>query len=113
MYSFKFQRAESVADAVKVLQSDDDAKLLSGGMTLLPTMKLRLARPSQLIDLTHIDELKRITVSGDSVIIGAAVRHHDVESSAEIAKAIPALCGLAGGIGDAQVITILRSHLNM
>lgn len=103
MYEFEYARPASVADAVALLKSDAEAKPVSGGMTLLPTMKQRLAKPSKVVDLSGIAALKGIKVEGAKVTIGALTRHADVASSKEVAKAIPALAKLAGGIGDPAV----------
>jgi carbon-monoxide dehydrogenase medium subunit len=103
MYNFTYHRAGSVDAAAAKLAEGDEAKLLAGGMTLLPTMKQRLARPSDLIDLNEIAGLSGITVAGGAVTIGATTRHADVAASAEVKQAIPALAKLAGGIGDPAV----------
>ncbi len=103
MYNFEYRRAQSVADASKLLKDADDGKFLAGGMTLIPTLKQRLAQPSDLIDLGKIADLKGISVSGKTLTIKAMTRHFDVHSSAEVKKAIPALSILAGGIGDPSV----------
>ena len=103
MYEFNYHRPASLDQARKILESNDEAQLLAGGMTLLPTMKLRLARPSDLVDLTAIDELQGIRNDGGGVSIGAMVPHADVASSEEVQSSIPALAALAGMIGDAQV----------
>jgi carbon-monoxide dehydrogenase medium subunit len=103
MYAFNYHRPASLADAAKLLGGADDGKFLAGGQTLLPTLKQRLAQPSDLVDLTGIAELGGITVSGGSVIIGATTKHAAVAASAEVKKAIPALSHLASGIGDPQV----------
>lgn len=103
MYSFHYTRAKSVADAAATLAKLPEGKLLAGGQSLIAAMKLRLAKPSDLIDLGTIDELRGIKVSGGTVTIGAMTRHADVASSAELKKAIPALAALAAGIGDRQV----------
>lgn len=103
MYAFNYHRPTSLADAAKLLGGADDGKLLAGGQTLLPTLKQRLAQPSDLVDLTGIAELQGISASGNSVSIGAVTRHRAVASSAEVKKAIPALAQLAGMIGDPQV----------
>ncbi len=103
MYQFEYHKASSVDDALKKLSSADDGKILAGGMTLLPTMKQRLAAPSDLIDLAGVDALKGIKVDGSAVTIGAMTTHWEVHSSAEIQKAIPALSALAGLIGDPMV----------
>lgn len=103
MYEFEYQRPGSLADAVSALKSASDGMPLSGGMTLLPTLKLRLANPSDLVDLAGIAELSGIKVDGGNVIIGAMTRHADVAASADVKSKIPALATLAGGIGDPQV----------
>jgi aerobic carbon-monoxide dehydrogenase medium subunit len=103
MYSFDYQRAQSVADAAKTLGSKEEAKLLAGGMTLIPTLKLRLAKPSDLVDLGRIAELRGIKRDGNAIVIGAMTRHVDVATSDVVKGAIPALAHLAEGIGDPQV----------
>ena len=103
MYDFAYHRPTSVADAVKLLGGDSEAKALAGGQTLIPTLKQRLARPSSLVDLGGIAELKGIKLSGKALTIGAGTTHAEVAASADVAKAIPALAQLAGDIGDAQV----------
>ncbi len=103
MYNFAYHRPSSLADAQAALKGAEDGRLLAGGQTLIPTLKQRLARPSDVIDLAAIAELRGITVSGGSVAIGAMTRHAEVAASAEVAQAIPALAELASMIGDAQV----------
>jgi carbon-monoxide dehydrogenase medium subunit len=103
MYDFEYHRPASLDDAIKALNGASDGKLISGGMTLLPTMKQRLASPSDLVDLGAIAALKGIKVDGSTVRIGAMTVHYDVHASAEVRKAIPALSVLAGGIGDPMV----------
>src|SRR5579864_4259404 len=103
MYNFDYQRPQSVADAAKAIAGKDEAKLLAGGMTLIPTLKQRLAKPSDLVDLGRIAELKGIKRDGNAIVIGAMTRHADVASSDVVKSAIPALAQLAGGIGDPQV----------
>ncbi|MDA0367318.1 MAG: xanthine dehydrogenase family protein subunit M [Proteobacteria bacterium] len=103
MYQFEYHKASSVEDAMKKLASADDGKILAGGMTLLPTMKQRLASPSDLIDLSGIAALKGIKVDGKTVTIGAMTTHWEVHSSKDVQKAIPALSDLAGQIGDPMV----------
>lgn len=102
MYSVNYHRASSVADAAK-LGKGGDAKYLSGGMTLIPAMKTRLAAPSDVVDLTHIAALKGITVSGKSVTIGAATTHAEVANNDKLKKVCPAICHLAAHIGDPHV----------
>jgi aerobic carbon-monoxide dehydrogenase medium subunit len=103
MYSFNYQKAKSVADAATVLAKNGDAKALAGGQSLIAAMKLRLAHPTDVVDLGTIPELKGIKVDGSSVTVGAMTRHAEVAASPEVRKAIPALASLAGGIGDRQV----------
>jgi carbon-monoxide dehydrogenase medium subunit len=103
MYAFTFHRPQTVRQAAGLLAKNEEAKLLAGGHTLLPTMKLRLAGPPQLIDLSLIDGLTGIELSGRSLTIGAMTRHNDVNTSADVQQAIPALAALAGMIGDPAV----------
>ena len=103
MYETNYHRASSVADAVKLLKKSEDPKILAGGMTLIPTMKQRLASPSDLVDITKIADLSGIKVSGKTVTIGAATTHYDVATDEKLAKVCPALCALASHIGDPHV----------
>ncbi len=103
MYSLNYHRASSVADAVKLQTKGDDAKYVSGGMTLIPAMKSRLAAPSDLVDLTHITDIKGIKVSGKTVTIGAATTHAEVATDAKLKAVCPALSFLASHIGDPHV----------
>lgn len=103
MYEFNYHCPRTVDEVRRILDGNEEAKLLAGGMTLLPTMKLRLAHPSDLIDLGRIDALKGISGDRAGIEIGAMVRHADIAASDEVRAAIPALADLAGKIGDAQV----------
>jgi aerobic carbon-monoxide dehydrogenase medium subunit len=103
MYSFEYQRATDPKAASAILAADSDAKFLAGGQSLLPTLRLRLAQPSQLVDITRIPALKSITVEAAKVTIGAAVCHADVAEHAELRRASPGLADLAAHIGDRQV----------
>src|SRR5262245_2931571 len=103
MYAFTYHRPTTVRAAVNLLAKQEDAKLLAGGHTLLPTMKLRLASPQNLIDLASVEGLVGIEVKGRAVSIGAMTRHADVASSSSVGEAIPALAELAGMIGDPAV----------
>lgn len=103
MYDFAYHRPKSVADAVALLKGKEEARPMSGGMTLIPTLKQRLARPSDVVDLGGLKELAGIKVEGDNVVIGGMTRHGDVATSADVKKVIPALADLAGHIGDPQV----------
>ncbi len=103
MYEFNYHRPASLDEVSKILAANGEAKILAGGMTLLPTMKMRLAQPSDLVDLSGIDGLGDINDTGDAIEIGAMVRHADVAGSDLVQSAIPALAELANSIGDAQV----------
>lgn len=103
MYATNYHRAASVADAVRLQSASDEAKYVSGGMTLIPTMKQRLAAPSDLVDLRHIAEMKGISVNGSRVRIGAATTHYEVSTSTELKVVCPAISHLAAHIGDPHV----------
>ena len=103
MYDFSYRRASSVSAAVAAAAQADDAAYLAGGMTLLPVLKLRLANPSDLIDLGGLGELRGIRREDDAVVIGAMTTHAEVAASAEVKQSIPALAALAESIGDPQV----------
>jgi aerobic carbon-monoxide dehydrogenase medium subunit len=102
MYDFAYQKPASLADAVKALGADADAKALAGGMTYIPVLKQRLAKPSAVVDLSGLG-LTGIQVAGGVVTIGAMTTHGTVAHSAEVKAAIPALAALAGLIGDDAV----------
>jgi aerobic carbon-monoxide dehydrogenase medium subunit len=103
MYEFTYHRPASVADAAALLAANADAKLLAGGQTYLPTLKQRLAQPTDLIDLGRIAELKGINEEGGGLTIGAMTRHADVAHSDVVKRVIPSLAALAELIGDPQV----------
>jgi len=100
---FEYQRADSVDEAIQALAREPDAKLLAGGHSLLPLMKLRLARPSLLVDISRLSDAKYIREDGDAVAIGALTRHHDVASSEVLQELCPIVSYAAGEIGDPQV----------
>jgi carbon-monoxide dehydrogenase medium subunit len=102
MYDFNYQKAGSAADAASALGSADDGKVMAGGQTLIPTLKQRLASPSDVIDLSGAG-MAGIRRDGDSLVIGAMTTHAEVAASDEVRSAIPALAALAEGIGDPQV----------
>jgi carbon-monoxide dehydrogenase medium subunit len=102
-YAFNYHRPKSLADAQVLLKQSSDAKLLAGGQTLIATMKMRLANPSDLIDISGLKELAYIRTGGGAVTIGAATTHADVAESPEIKRALPALAELAELIGDPAV----------
>ena len=102
MYAFEHHQAKSVADAAALL-AKTGGKALAGGQSLVAAMKLRLAQPGHVVDLSGLAELKGIRREGDHVSIGAMTRHAEVASSDVVKGAIPALAALAEGIGDRQV----------
>jgi carbon-monoxide dehydrogenase medium subunit len=103
MYPFTYRRPKSVADAVKMFAASDDAAFLSGGHTLLPTLKARLAAPSDVIDLTALPELKGIEETESGLLIRGGTVHAEVAASPLVRGKIPVLAGLAGSIGDRHV----------
>jgi carbon-monoxide dehydrogenase medium subunit len=103
MYEFKYQRPTSVRQAVNMLAKDPEAKLLAGGHSLLPVMKLRLAKPSQIVDIGRIEGLNTIELRGRSIVIGALARHVEVANSQTVKDALPALAQVAAEIGDPAV----------
>ena len=101
---FDYERVSSVDEALSLLrQHGDDAKLLAGGHSLLPLMKLRFATPSVLIDVGRLADLSYVREDGDQIAIGALTRHHDVETSELLAREVPLLAHAAGEVGDPQV----------
>src|SRR6516165_1686630 len=103
MYAFKFHRPTTVRQAAGLLARQEEAKLLAGGHTLIPTMKLRLAGPKNIIDMSKIEGLSFIEMGGRSLTIGALTAHFDVATSPAVKENIPALADLAGRIGDPAV----------
>jgi carbon-monoxide dehydrogenase medium subunit len=103
VYAFTYVKPQSLKEANAFLQSNPDARPLAGGMTLIPTLKARLAQPSHLVDISALDELKGIEAQGGKVTIGAGTKHSDVARSQKVRDAIPALAYLAERIGDPAV----------
>jgi carbon-monoxide dehydrogenase medium subunit len=101
--AFEYERASSVDEAIGLLGSNEDAKLLAGGHSLLPLMRLRLARPSLLVDIGRLSDLSYVREDGDVVAIGALTRHHDVHASPVLTEHNPLVSYTAGLIGDPQV----------
>ena len=101
MYAFTFEAPSSTAAAAQLIAQG--GKLLAGGQSLLPSMRLRLANPEKIVDLNGIAELAGIRREGNALVIGAMTRHMDVAASSEVKSAIPALADLAAHIGDRQV----------
>lgn len=103
MYAFDYARPSSIDEAKAALGDGSAAKVLAGGQTLLPTMKLRLAQPGMIVDLGSIADLKAIRRDGDTLIVGAMATHAAVAESADVRAAIPGLADVAEGIGDPSV----------
>jgi len=95
MYEFTYHKTDSVEEASAMFKTAEEAKYLAGGMTLLPTMKQRLAAPDVLIDLNGIDSLKGIEQHNNSIVIGALTTHAQVAGSELVQKKLPALAALA------------------
>ena len=102
MYDFAYQKPASVAEAVKLLATEPEAKAIAGGQTFIPVLKQRLNKPTSVIDLAGLG-LSGISVTGQALTIGAMTTHATVARSAEVRKAIPGLANLASWIGDNQV----------
>ena len=102
---FDYQRATSVDEAIGLLtEHGDEAKLLAGGHSLLPLMKLRLAAPAVLVDIGRIADLSYVTSGGDGTVrIGALTRHHELATSTELREEVPLLAHVAAQVGDPQV----------
>ena len=103
MYEFNYHRPGTLEAAAAALAAAEDGQVLAGGQTLIPTLKQRLASPSDVVDLGSIAGLDGVRREGDAIVVGAMTRHSDVASSPEVQSAIPALASLAEGIGDPQV----------
>ncbi len=102
--AFDYVRAGSAAEAISLIgQHGSDAKFIAGGHSLLPMMKLRLAQPAILVDISRISDLSYIKDAGDHIAIGAMTRHMDVEKSPVLAQHVPLLAHAAGHVGDPQV----------
>ena len=100
---FEYSKAGSVAEAIQILQGDPDAKIIAGGHSLLPLMKLRLARPSRVVDIGGIAGLRGISVSDGVVSIGALTTHYEISTSADVQATCGILAEAAGGVGDPAV----------
>lgn len=103
MYNFEYHRPTTLRQAVNLIGKAEDAKLLAGGQTLLPTMKQRLASPANVIDLSAIADLSGVTQKGRNLVIGATTTHAEVANSELVKAGIPGLAALADGIGDPHV----------
>ena len=103
MHEFDYHQPKRVEEVAQLLSAKGDAKVLAGGMSLLPALKLRLARYSDLVSLDGVEGIRGINLINDTVVIGAMTRHHEVAYSADVRQAVPGLAALAGGIGDPMV----------
>ena len=103
MYAFKYHQPTTVRQAANLLAKFPDAKVLAGGHSLIPVMKLRLASPSDIIDINKVEGLSGVEVKGRSVVIGAMTRHYEVAGSQTLKDVLPALAGVPGSIGDPHV----------
>ena len=101
--AFEYERAGSVEDAVELLGRDEDAKLLAGGHSLIPLLRLRFARPTLLVDLGRLDELRYVREEGDRIAIGPLTCHAELVRDPALARGCPVLAHAAEGIGDPQV----------
>jgi carbon-monoxide dehydrogenase medium subunit len=103
MYEFTYHRPTTVRQAVNLLAKHPEAKVLAGGHSLIPVMKLRLASPTAIIDINHVEGMSGVEVKGRTVVIGAMTRHHEVAASQTLKDVLPALAGVPGSIGDPHV----------
>ena len=100
---FEYERVDSVEAAIAALQADDGAKLLAGGHSLLPQMKLRFAMPTKLVDIGRLRDLSYVREDGDRVAIGALTRYHDLEADDALRQLCPIVASVAGRVGDPPV----------
>ncbi len=103
MYAFKYHQPKTVRQAANLLAKFPEAKVLAGGHSLIPVMKLRLASPSDIVDINGVEGLSSIEVKGRSVVIGAMARHFEVANAQVLQDVLPALAGVPGSIGDPHV----------
>jgi carbon-monoxide dehydrogenase medium subunit len=101
--AFEYRRAGSVDEAIELLGSDEDAKLLAGGHSLIPAMKLRIARPTMLVDIGRLSDLRYVREDGDRIAVGALTRHAELAADPVLGKSCGVLAHTAGEIGDPQV----------
>jgi carbon-monoxide dehydrogenase medium subunit len=103
MHTFDYHRPATLKDAVALLKKNENARVLAGGQSLIPTLKMRLAQTPALVDINSIGELRAVKLEAAVLTIGAGLRHSDVAASRDVMIGIPALARLAAGIGDRQV----------
>src|SRR3989441_4868066 len=100
---FDYKRAETIDEALALLAQNEDAKILAGGHSLIPAMKLRLAMPPMLVDISRIKDLSYVREENGQIRIGAMTTHYQIESSDLLKKICPLLPECAASIGDVQV----------
>lgn len=103
MLNVNFHKASNASEAVSLLSGADDGKLLAGGQTLIPTMKAKLAAPSDLVDISQASDMAGIKIAGNKISIGAMTTHATVAAHSDLASLCPSITALAGGIGDPAV----------
>ncbi len=103
MKPFEYHQPKTLAEAVAALRGADEPKLLAGGQSLIPVLKLELAQPGAVVSLAALSELRGVKLDGDTLHLGALTTHAEVEHAAEVKAHLPALAALAAKIGDAQV----------
>ena len=103
MYDFKYHKVNSLGQALELLDSCEDPKIIAGGHTLIPTLKQRLSQPSDIIDIAAIAGMRSIQRKDNKIIIGSLATHNDISQSKEVRSLIPGLSYLASSIGDPQV----------
>lgn len=101
--SFDYQKPSSVSDAIQILSNNSEAKVLAGGQSLIPLLKLRLARPTVVVDIGGLQELKGITVDGGTMHVGSLTTHAEIASSPRVHESCEMLAEAAGGVGDPAV----------
>jgi carbon-monoxide dehydrogenase medium subunit len=101
--AFEYERVDSVESAIAALQADDGAKLLAGGHSLLPQMKLRFVMPTRLIDIGRLHDISYVREDGDAVAVGALTRYHDLQANDALRELCPIVASVAGQVGDPQV----------
>ena len=103
MHSFDYHRPATLKDATALLKKNGNARLLGGGQSLIPVLKMRLAQTPALVDISAIEELRTVKLVGALLTVGAGLRHSEVAASKEVMIGVPALARVAAGIGDRQV----------
>ena len=101
--AFEYERAGSVEEAIELLRQTEDAKVIAGGHSLIPLLRLRFARPSLLVDIGRIDDLRYVREDGDRIAIGALSRHADLALDPVLAQGCGLMARVAGNVGDPQV----------